>query len=99
MGRPYYSCYTANLRQFSHLNVLTYKISLNIAAGLGLSNGGKALLLASSPEDVNDVRTARDLPGLRSFEDELKRAARRHRSVRNDAESQAPRGMSQHGGM
>ncbi|GLC40533.1 hypothetical protein PLESTM_001084800 [Pleodorina starrii] len=55
----------------------------------GLRNGCKALLLASKAEDVTQVRTARDLPGMRGFEDELRLAARRRRTARLDP--QAPR--------
>ncbi|GFR48798.1 hypothetical protein Agub_g10748, partial [Astrephomene gubernaculifera] len=61
------------------------------ASEAGLVSGCKALLMASSAEDVTQVRAARDLTGLRGFDDELKRAARRRRTAASSAILQPPK--------
>ncbi|GIL91008.1 hypothetical protein Vretifemale_18701 [Volvox reticuliferus] len=62
-----------------------------MASAAGLTDGCKALLLASNAEDVTNVRAATDLPGMRGFEDELKRAARRRQTARSGDNPQPPR--------
>ncbi|KXZ55715.1 hypothetical protein GPECTOR_2g1265 [Gonium pectorale] len=56
----------------------------------GLSPGSKALLVASRAEDVVKVRASRELTGIRGFDDELKRAARRRRTAATSAASLRP---------
>lgn len=58
----------------------------------GLTPGCKALLLASLASEVQAVRQAVDLPGLRGFDDELRRAARRRRAAGTGARNQPPKG-------
>ncbi len=58
----------------------------------GLTSGFKALLLASLPSEVQAVRQAVDLPGLRGFDDELRRAARRRRTAGAGTRTQPPKG-------
>ncbi|MEW5317621.1 MAG: hypothetical protein WDW38_008904 [Sanguina aurantia] len=51
------------------------------AAEAGLQSGCKVMLLASSVEDVQGVRSAKDLAGLAGFDHELRTAARRRRQT------------------
>ncbi|KAG2501725.1 hypothetical protein HYH03_000225 [Edaphochlamys debaryana] len=64
------------------------------ASEAGLVSGSRALLLASRAEEVEAVRAAKDLPLLRGFDEELKRAARRRRTAASTAAGnpQPPRG-------
>ncbi|GIL57599.1 hypothetical protein Vafri_12795 [Volvox africanus] len=62
-----------------------------MASTTGLSDGCKALLLASSAEDITNIRASTDLPGMRGFDDELKRAARRRQTARSSDNPQPPK--------
>ncbi|GLI67938.1 hypothetical protein VaNZ11_012267 [Volvox africanus] len=62
-----------------------------MASTAGLMDGCKALLLASSAEDVTNIRASTDLPGMRGFEEELKRAARRRQTARISDNPQPPK--------